>query len=705
MNRVRLKSWVKYFVPLVLLIALYFLFFYEILSPNKTFWESDVYTLHYPIREYLRRSLLEYHRFPFWTERVYLGFPLYADMQHSYLNPVNIISILLFGPFTSFKVVHFFTYLIGSGSFLVLLRRHGMGILEGLTAVTVFYFGFFHLNHTIHYNVMAVTMTFPLSLLLTDLFAQKKEKKYLLAQAVLVAYGFYWGHPQFSLFQIILIAVYLITIKDKLNLRSKFIYLILVGVLSLLLALPQLIPNYKMYVKSQRSETTSSVWHGSLPPQLSLSYIFPRIYSSWGYFYGKDISSEYSYTELYNYLGISALSLFSAYLLFFCREPRNDRYFKFGYVLLWVFLFLAHLRYVPILSDIKLPVISVFRYWPRAAVIVSAGLALVCARAVFMIRVGKIKPAFNQKTVMYLAAPLLFLLLLHLINYSDPILQNVQRSLVDYRWELLLKRDIGLWLLLPLVVGGLVYLSSLKTSAKKSGILAAAVLLTLIIDLRYFGQDPLSYRIDRLNYDPGIYPPQYISDRKRLIEEGDLVLGMKPLLNSAHTPYGYSVFYARDYEDFFRRNNLGVNLKTSFVSKDLRPELDLQKLKSYGFSYIQTKNEVIILRNEKTPYFLSEDLPVKVLTNDEGHIKFSVSADNKTWLKTTIKFDPNWKIVVNGQVVKPQVWEEIFISLPVSQGTNIVELTYVPYDLWLGLALGGWLSLILLLLLRYKIRL
>ena len=233
--------------PVVISLVFYLLFFWPILNPYKTFWESDVYTKHYPTQEYLRRSILQEHKFPFWTERIYLGFPIYADIESAYLNPVNVVTVLLFGAFTSFKIIHFTSYMIGAYALYLLLKRKGIGILPFTASVLVYYFSFFHLNRLVHYNLISITMLFPLNVLLLDLFVERTNKKYIYAQAGMLAYSIYWGHPQSTVLLVMLLTLYLFVFGISLSFANKLKYLIFTIGLTACLALPQLIPSFRLF--------------------------------------------------------------------------------------------------------------------------------------------------------------------------------------------------------------------------------------------------------------------------------------------------------------------------------------------------------------------------------------------------------------------------------------------------------------------------
>ena len=173
-------------------------------------------------------------------------------------------------------------------------------------------------------------MLFPLNVLLLDLFVERTNKKYIYAQAGMLAYSIYWGHPQSTVLLVMLLTLYLFVFGISLSFANKLKYLIFTIGLTACLALPQLIPSFRLFSESARTTPESGsidYTQGSLAPELSVVLLYPYIYSTWGYYYGKDINVEYSYTELYAYIGIVAFVLSVIGILLFKRT----RTFKFFY--------------------------------------------------------------------------------------------------------------------------------------------------------------------------------------------------------------------------------------------------------------------------------------------------------------------------------------------------------------------------------------
>jgi len=665
-------------LAILITILLYLIFFFPILKYQNFFWDSDAEVKHYPAREYLYRSLTWEKRFPLYTERVLFGHALYRDLENAYMNPVNVLTILLMGPVISFKFVHFFSVLIGGISLYFFLRRNKIGLIGYVASYLVYYYSFFHLKHLIHFNMIAVSLLLPLNILLVDLYLASSKKKYIFLQSLLLGYQILWGHPQ--TFTLIVLAIALYVLINKFN-KKNILYLCFVFLLGFSIAMFQIIPSATAYFKSVRNTGEIKPTQGSLTPLTSLSYIFPYIYSTFPYYYGEDINGDYSYTETYHYVGIVALTLFAFYLLFGDR----DKYFWFSYSLFICFLILGYLDFLPI-PLFRLPGISSFRYWTRSIFLFDFGVALLVAR-VLMFK----KFRFNNLTRKYLVlviGPLIFLLIVHLLNLGNSTIVSSVESIVNYRFDLLQKKLIFVWLLLPtLLCLLLLFAVRLRNNTVVPIIIPYLILILIVFDYVYFSSDVLGLRIKEWRWESGLTFPFYY-DNKRVIDEKVYVKGMKPLQRDVYTPYGYTQFVENNYASFFNALHLGKSLRSSYTEAFAREELDLEKIKTYGITYYRTREEEYILRNPTSSTFLRDESPVKYLHLKDGDIKMIVQCDSEE-LYTTIKYDPNWKVLVNNVPVPVQIWENLFMKLVVPRGENIIEFKYVPYDIYAGGLVGA----------------
>jgi hypothetical protein len=86
---------------------------------------------------------------------------------------------------------------------------------------------------------------------------------------------------------------------------------------------------------------------------------------------------------------------------------------------------------------------------------------------------------------------------------------------------------------------------------------------------------------------------------------------------------------------------------------------------------------------------------VRLLAETPGHLRFDVEAEGQTALVVRDGFDPAWHATVNG--ASAPVWRANarHLAVPVSAGLSRVELRHRPWQLPVGLALGGLRALVL----------
>jgi hypothetical protein len=526
---------------------------------------------------------------------------------------------------------------------------------------------------------LAIASLLPLNILLADLFIETKKRRYIFLQGILIGYGILWGHPQLTLLVLGAVLFYIFVVGNSTVLKSKLIYIVLIILLGLGVGAVQLLPTFRMYLTSARAVDDVLSVRGSYTPASSLGYLFPYVFSTSGYYYGDEILDEYSYTEFYNYIGIVALALFVYSVL----ALKKDKLFYYSYTLLWVFLIFGYLRMFPINLLSKLPIVSSFRYWSRSIVLAQFGLAILAGRVLG----SKVYTKFNfsKRNLFLLFSPVIYLVSLGLLNINDSVASSVRHSIVDLRIATLLKRDILLWIALPLVT---LFISSLLRFSKKHLLFLQTILLILVFaDYLYFTSDVRSFRLKKWDFETGLVFPIYYYN-KRILDEYSIVKGMVGLQKPAYTPYGYSQFIPKNYWDFYQNNKLGRKYpRQSYVSEFLREGVDLDKLASFGISYLRNMNGQHILRASETLTFLSKPTKGEMVLYKEGHLKLRFNNEDHEVL-TTIKYDSNWEVKVNGIPVDYGKWEDVFIKLDAPLGEVELEFRYIPWDIYYGLLLG-----------------
>lgn len=686
------------FAALFYSFIIYVLFFYKVFTPNFGFWGSDMVTQYYPVRVYLRDAVLNDHTFPFWSEKIFSGFPMHADMENSYLNPINVLSILLLGPMLSYKFLHLATYLIGSLFFYLLLKRKGVNLLGFMVANTAFYFGFFMLNHQVHLSIMMIAYITPLHFYLLDKFIYDNKLKYIVFQALAMANIIYWGHIQFVLIMILGLGVYALSHLNLLKIKKLLLYFVITGVLSFVFSAPLLVSNFELFKDGYRDGGVSAL-QGSLMPNASLVTIYPFLFKTWNNFIGPNIGYRFTYTEMYIYIGIS---LFSLSLLSFIFQKRDPIYY-FGYFTLWLFIVLSMMQFEKFIYLDKLPLISLFRYWVRSVFILSFALSLLVGRFVSMVEFE-----FNIKKILtgfgLMILPFIYLYTLFLVNQTPEVI-----GMTEYLKTPLSKIDpqnfkYWIFFFIATLVLGIFHLW-LNFRKKIIWAYGASILLVFLVlgDLYFFSKDVTNNRILSIKEsDRSVKVPEYFHNRRAIVRSG--LVGNQYLFIDSWSPFGYSNFVKNDYMSLLLESNID-NYKhiINRTSKNYQDVKDYRKLGIIS-SYQPKDNplDTILIDLDTAPVsdlIKSYDGNVSELSRSEyGKFSFNFSSQKSGEVATFIKSDNGFRLFINGKDETSTLDKsDVFMRFNLPSGNHLVEIIYVPTDFYLGvfITLFGSFSLLI----------
>ncbi len=348
-------------LALAVSIATYFLFFGSILANSeKAFWTSDIKNKFHPARSYLQNEITQNHRFPFWTEKVYAGFPIYADIENAYLHPYNILVSVIFEPFTAYKIIHFSMYLLGSLGLYYLFKNRGISLLGYAIGNLIFYFNFFVINHQIHQSMILTLYTLPLSVYLLDKYFLTKNHKYTIFNIITLVSAFYWGHPQMLILYLFALLLFMLFMIDSEALLKKAKYMVFMGWFIFLLGLPQLLPTWQLKNQSIRSfeYENISAEEGSFNPLMFSTLFYPNLLLNPDSYQGNEINEEYSLTETYNYIGVSVFIIF-LFSLAFLKDKKMTKYAVMSFV---VYIVLSYARYIPFFSLDSVPILNLIYF-------------------------------------------------------------------------------------------------------------------------------------------------------------------------------------------------------------------------------------------------------------------------------------------------------------------------------------------------------
>lgn len=91
-------------------------------------------------------------------------------------------------------------------------------------------------------------------------------------------------------------------------------------------------------------------------------------------------------------------------------------------------------------------------------------------------------------------------------------------------------------------------------------------------------------------------------------------------------------------------------------------------------------------------------------TIKDGYFTANVSSERSERLITSIPYEPQWEVTVNGEKVEPDIFADTFISVPIEKGDNHIEFKYHAGGFSLGIAftLAGLLLLVCNIIIEHR---
>jgi len=680
-------------------IITYLIFFWQLFLPNYNFWKSDVQYTYIPARFYLYEKIFYENTFPFWTERMFLGFPIYADFENAYLNPINVLSILLFGPILSYKILHLISYLLGSICLYLWMRKKGFGYIGYFAANLIYFFNSFAINHQIHFNIIAGLYLFPTIIYLFDEIIEKFEIKKIILASLVISYIALWGHAQTTFLVCFGGLIYfLIFAYKKISIKKLVFFGTLLLLLTLVQILPQYIPSFNLYQTSLR-ESNIDFRQGSLIPRISSVVFIPYIFGEINnYIAPQLIYSEYTYTETYIYIGISTLILGVLGVYF----SKKNRLFLVLYSYIIFFIVVSFNANNPLLTE-NTPIISIFRYWQRSMVLFSFSFAILVA-----IFLENFKEFILEKKNLLLSTILVLIPIIYLYTISfiptnfleefkyegfNRIKVITSLNNMDKIKNIEIIIFIVLFLLL-LILLNYIFKDKIKNKIFKN--FAPIILIfTVLFDLYFFNQDILNYRIDNIsNYEVPKIEEKY--NNLRILARKQNLEGMENLYVKSWSPFGYSQFREDEYIKEF--NNLGIgNLKRS---KAEYPRNNVDSLENFGIKHILEK-ELDISVSKKEVELIKENIEGEYLKKEEGKIELKLNSEKAQKIILLLKYNKNWTIKINNENVEYEK-EGIFIGVKIPQGINKISIEYIPNDFYLGIYISLFILIPVSILIKFR---
>ncbi|MDO8657209.1 MAG: YfhO family protein [Candidatus Levybacteria bacterium] len=332
---------------ILLLIILILLPFIPVIFLGKTFIDtgmvySDLTSFYYALKVWYQNQLLT-GNFPFWTNLIGNGYPIFAEGEVGILYPLNLILYSFLPVTTAFNlniIIHFLlagisTYIFARIS-LHLPKKSSL-----LSAISFALSGFFFARLSYVHMIFAVSY-FPLILFVIERLVSKQKLKFAFLLAIILSLQALAGHQEIFYYSVFLSFVFLILLlflQSKLGGKRAFFMFFLSVFLVLLISSPQTLATLELVKYSQRSgglgfeSATSSVW-----PLNTLSlFINPRGFDEYkaAKEYHPSDPTTYSLPTVYGYVGILSFC-FAIIASVFLIKKKN----VFIFVFLTIFTFL-----------------------------------------------------------------------------------------------------------------------------------------------------------------------------------------------------------------------------------------------------------------------------------------------------------------------------------------------------------------------------
>lgn len=276
---------------LALLVAV---FFHKILLGQAYFWEDFIYQ-NYPFRSFAATSLA-HGELPLWNPYTFNGMPFLADIQTTVLYiPCLLLTLFVSEGALSYYwlqlmiILHFL--LAGAGMFY-LAKSFSLKNTPSVFAGAAYLLSGYMIVHAIHQQNVTLVAWYPLILLFFRKAMNEPRWRYVFLCALTLGHSILAGYPQLSLYLYMFLGLYfvfeLLTRFTRNELLSRPAVMMSVKaasivLISLLLAMVQLLPTLELSELSQRAQITfEKASEGSLAFSQLATLLFPKMFGTAG---------------------------------------------------------------------------------------------------------------------------------------------------------------------------------------------------------------------------------------------------------------------------------------------------------------------------------------------------------------------------------------------------------------------------------------
>ncbi|MBI3956024.1 hypothetical protein HY339_02110 [Candidatus Gottesmanbacteria bacterium] len=196
----------KRYVPITILIVFWLVFFWRQIVGGEVWYCCDNLLVNIPSKVFLAEEL-KAGRFPLWNPYIFSGTPFFADINLAVLHPFNLL-YLVFPPFRALTVGILILFLAGSTGMYFLGRTLKLGRFASLVGAVVFGFSGSLVVYANNIPILQVAVLVPWVMAAWIRYLKSMTGQDLVMFVLVAAFQFFSGHPQFTYYTWLLLALY-----------------------------------------------------------------------------------------------------------------------------------------------------------------------------------------------------------------------------------------------------------------------------------------------------------------------------------------------------------------------------------------------------------------------------------------------------------------------------------------------------------------
>ncbi|MCF6284369.1 MAG: YfhO family protein [Candidatus Hydrogenedentes bacterium] len=256
---------------------LFLLLFYPLLRGN-IYQGSDIGSQQFPYRSFYSYCLQHGFSFLWWPEE-FCGYYLHAEGQGAFFHPLQWCLYRFLPLDLAFSIEFMASYLFLYGGMVALLRGWRLPWFAALFGANLFTFSGFVLFHYTHIQAIRVTSHLPWIMLALHVLLTTTNEKHLrrawLALVGLVASQLLSGYPQYVLFTLMAVGLYMLFYLRGHGAVARMAAMVSAMLLGLMIAGVQVLPTFDLIGYAQRQDLTDFWKDGSLHPLNLLQWVGP----------------------------------------------------------------------------------------------------------------------------------------------------------------------------------------------------------------------------------------------------------------------------------------------------------------------------------------------------------------------------------------------------------------------------------------------